>query len=305
MTTKIVLIFSIMFVLSCKKEVQVNDVEETAQQVGDVMASIDEAGGQGGSIASLENDIQRTFEKHAPNEVPTKSMMASLVLPEARAAGACYDSISSGFSSCSSVSGTPTVVRTFNSCTIGSATLSGDVTLAWSGAGCSLVSAGQNVKRTPNFTLTGRRGATLTVSKTGTFGQKITYMSGSGTSKVFELVNDGIRRKFTSSLGQTITDHTTTTQSAISMTGTSRSNRVLNGGVLRVTNNVSSNYCDFAPTNVTWSSTACNCPISGSWTATCLGGMSATIEITGCGTARYTEGSDVNDVTFDRCISSN
>lgn len=33
-------------------------------------------------------------------------------------------------------------------------------------------------------------------------------------------------------------------------------------------------------------------------------GKTANLEITGCGTGRYTEGSDVNNVIFDRCVSS-
>lgn len=239
------------------------DVEETAQQVGDVMASIDESGGNANGSTSLTR------------------------------AGSCASA--STYGACAG----STIVRTFNGCTIGGATLTGTVTLTWSGGTCALGAANDTITRDPSFTLTGRRGATMTVSKTGAFGQRLTWQSGSGVNKVFAFDNDGIRRVIASG-SSTLFDFTTTTTSPLIIQGTQRTNRLINAGTLRVANNLTSVTCDFTPVNVTWSAT-CNCADSGSWDATCSDGTSASVFITGCGTAIFTLGEARQAMNFDRC----
>lgn len=282
----------------CKKNAEdtaAADVQETAQQVGDVMASVDESGGNSGSIASFDGrSVENTFERFAPGTYDHKSV-ASLIVPEAQAA-AC--TATNNFSSCSS----NVITRTFGGCTVGSATFNGTVTLTWGGAstGCVMSAANDHVTRVPNFTVTGRRSATLTVTKTGTIGQRVTWTSGSGGSRVMSFTNDGINRRFSLS-GTTLFDQTTSVTSAITVTGTSRTSRVMSGGTLQVVNNLTSVTCSFSPTNVTWAGGTCNCPTSGSWSGTCTDGKSVTLDINGCGTANYTEGSTTTSVSFDRC----
>lgn len=273
------------------------DIEETAQQVGDVMASIDEAGGNSsGSIAAVsvgeELGARRAFARVAPSEV-RDSWLASIFAPSAYATSCAFSS----FSSCSS----NVITRTWGGCTIGTATLTGTVTFTWGdgAASCTMSSSGHSVARDPSFTITGRRGGTMTVSKTGTVGQKITRGSSAGA---FTFTNDGIRRVIASSGGETLFDFTTSTTSAISVSGASRSGRSISGGALRVTNNASGVYCDFTPSSVTWSS-GCNCPTSGSFSASCSDGKSASISLTGCGTADFTLGEDTQSLSFDRCYS--
>jgi hypothetical protein len=284
----------------CKKNEEAAaaaDVQETAQQVGDVMASVDESGGNSGTIASFDaRSVENTFERFAPGTYDHRSV-AQLMMPQAQAA-AC--TATNNFSSCSS----NVITRTFGGCTVGSATFNGTVTLTWGGAstGCVMAAANDHVTRVPNFTVTGRRSATLTVTKTATVGQRVTWTSGSGASRVMSFTNDGINRKFTLS-GTTLFDQTTSVTSAITVTGTSRTSRVMNGGTLQVVNNLTSVTCSFSPTNVTWTGGTCNCPTSGSWSGTCTDGKSVTLDISGCGTANYTEGSTTTSVSFDRCGS--
>lgn len=277
------------FLSGCNKSS--TDIQETGQQVGDVMASIDESGGSGGSLGRTE-DGARLFQRLESQGI--LSLLEENLFPSAYAT-AC--GLTSTFGSCSS----NVIVRTFGGCTIGAATLSGTVTLTWGGSSssCAMAAATDTVTRVPAFTLTGRRGATLTVSKTGSVGQRLTWDSGKGASKVFSFTNDGIRRVFTAA-GSTLFDFTTQTTSAITVTGTNRSNRVLSGGSLRVTNNLNSVTCDYAPTSVAWTST-CTCAASGSWSGSCSDGKTSTITLTGCGTATLAIGSDSEDLTFDRC----
>ena len=188
---------------------------------------------------------------------------------------------------------------------MGAATFSGDVTLTWGGGtnvDCTLGgTAGTHITRVPNFTATGLRGATLAVTKTGTIGQRVTWNSGASPNRVFTLSNDGINRKFTTASAVVLFNQTTVTSGDITVTGEARTNRVMNGGSLRVTNNLTSVVCSYVPTNVTWAGTTCNCPTSGSWAGSCSDGKTTTLNITGCGTASYTEGTTTQTVTFDRC----
>ena len=307
MKYKILILLCVTLVFGCRKNSDdaSAEIEETAQQVGDVMASIDEAGGSTGNIASLQNSIQKTFERYAPEEIPHPSMVASIVLPKAEAAGCFTVPAGTSYTACSSATN-GAITKTFNNCAIGTASLSGDVTFVWTATGtqCAIDSLNEQVERKPNFVLTGRRGATLTVSTPGPTGQiiKLTNLNGGGVNRVFEFTNGGIKRKFTAG-GNTLFDNTTTTNSAITITGSNRTNRVLTGGSLRVANNLTNVTCDYVPTNVTWAGTTCNCPTSGSWSGTCSSGKSTTLNITGCGTASYTEGSDTVNVVFDRCGS--
>jgi hypothetical protein len=175
------------------------------------------------------------------------------------------------------------------------------VTLTWAGGGasnCTMSASGDSITRNPNFTLTGPRGGTLTVTKTGTIGQKIERGS-AATSLTY--TNDGINRKIAKS-GTTLYDFTTSTTSGITITGNSRTSRVLSGGGLQVVNNLKNVTCTVAPTAVTWTST-CTCATSGTWSGTCSDGKSYSLEITGCGTARLTASSATADITFDRCES--
>ncbi len=271
------------------------DIDEIAQQVGDSMASVDESGGSSGTLAELDSS-RKFFKRRAPSEI-SNGWLETYVQPSAYAA-TC--SAAPGFGSCTSNA----VTRTFADCTVGGATFSGTVVNTWGGgaASCTLSGATQHITRVPAFTVTGRRGATLTVSKTGTLGQRLTLSSGSGASSVFSMTNDGIRRAFTNASGTTTYDFTTATTSAITINGNSRTNRILSGGSLRVTNNLTQVTCDYVPTAVTWTS-ACNCPTSGSWAGTCSDGKSTTVSINGCGTASLTVGTVSTSVTFDRCYS--
>lgn len=309
MKYKILVLLCVTLVFGCRKSEDnaTAEIEETAQQIGDVMASIDESSGStNGNIASMQNSIQKTFERYAPEEIPHPSMVASVIIPKAEAAS-CFTVGPSGtsFTACSSTTN-GSITKTFNNCSIGTASLSGDVTLAWTAAGnqCAMDSLNEQVERKPNFILTGRRGATLAVSTPNPSGQilKLTGNAAGGANRVFEFTNGGIKRKFTSG-SNTLFDNTTSTNSAITITGSDRNNRVMSGGSLRVTNNLSSVTCDYVPTNVTWAGTSCNCPTSGSWSGTCSDGKSTTLNITGCGTGSYTEGSDTVSVVFDRCGS--
>lgn len=295
----IIAILSLIFT-SCKKTATTAvDIEETAQQIGDVMASVDENGGSTGNIAGLEKSIYKTFAKNSPSDIHNNNVLTSLILPKAEAVSCLLGS--AGFGTCNT--SLRTKVRTFSNCSIGLVTLNGDVTFTWdnTGTNCSLGTSATNgtITRDPDFTVTGRRGATLTVTKTGTFGQMVTVTN--LTPLTFSFSNDGINRKFTSPGSDVLFDYTSTTTSNITVTGGTRSGRVMTGGTLRVTNNLSSVTCDFSPTNVTWGSANCNCPTQGSWAGTCSDGKVTSLDITGCGTATYTEDTDEQDVVFDRC----
>ncbi len=296
----IFLIISVFFLFSCKgaKVDTATDsatYTETAQQVGDAMASVDENGGTSGNISFLPNAARKTFARLAPNEME-ENQFIKLLLPEAQAT-ACS---ATAFGTCSG----QTMTRNLNGCSVGTATFTGSVTVTWAGTGvttCALANFNNTITRVPSFTVQGRRGATLEVSKSGSVGQVMTWASGLGFNKVFNFSNDGTRRKFTDSVGNITYDHTTMTTSPISIAGNQRSGRVMSGGTLQVKNNLTNVTCNFSPVNVTWASATCNCPTQGTWQGTCSDNKAVTIVLNGCGTANYSEGSDSTAMTFDRC----
>ena len=80
-----------VFISGCKKADEAaatTDIQETAQQVGDVMASVDESGGSNGNLASnqdlIQNSVRATFARYAPNEIDENKIakiVESLVMP--------------------------------------------------------------------------------------------------------------------------------------------------------------------------------------------------------------------------------
>lgn len=287
MKSVIALFIGFFSILGCQQIESTTENTEMAQQIGDLMASADEAGGSDGTLSWMEPDWR------AIRSVREKPIFSWSFLSQPAFAASC--SSATTFGSCSN----NTITRDFNGCTIGTAKLSGLVTLTWGGsaANCLMVANGDSITRSPNFMVTGGTDATLRVSKTGTYGQKITRV----TASTFTMTSDGIRRLFTSQNGETVYDFTSETTSALSISGTSRSNRTLENGTLRVTNNTNHGYCDFTPSAVAWVAT-CNCPSQGKWVAVCSDGQSARLTLTGCGRAALTVGSaDSESITFDRC----
>lgn len=273
-----------------------NEALEVTQQVGDFMASVDEFGGNTHNITSLEKSIRRDFERHAPGELFRENLMAQLLLPEAWAASC---STAATYSACSSEK----MTKTFSACTIGQATFNGTIALAWSNSStCTLGSSiGAYITRNPNLTVTGRLGSTLTIAKTNVTGdgQKL-ELSTSGSPKTYFYTSDGIDRKFTNSEGRVTMNFTSSTNSAITITGGDRVGRKMSGGAFRVVNNINNVSCNFAPTDVTWTAD-CNCPTSGTWAGSCSDGYTVSVSMNGCGTATVTYDDVSESIQFDRC----
>lgn len=295
------LFLSTLLLTGCGKADLDDTDRENAQQIGDSMASIDESG-SGGTIAmnSLDEDkiLRDSRPLFARYGVTLKSSRFSLI-PEAQALS-CLLTSSYISPSCSS----NTLVRTFGGCTVGLASFAGTVTLVWGGssASCTMGATGDTITRTPSFTVTGLLGATLSVTQTGSIGQRLTWVSGTYPSRSYSFSNDGIRRVFTVG-GTSLLDFTTMTTSNIGITGNLRSNRVINGGTLRVTNNLTGVVCDYSPSSVAWSST-CNCPTSGTWSGSCTDGKQGVLTLTGCGTADFEFNDREGTVNFDRCYGT-
>jgi hypothetical protein len=263
--------------------------ETSADQVGDVMVAIDNMGGASNSytfkagknnykmIADTAKSPLRFFNSLFPKAYATSCGLAGTF-------GSCTNNV---------------IVNDLEGCSVGDATVSGNITLTYDDGTtdntCGIDSDGDTISRDPHFTVSGLHGGTYTVSKSGSYGQRITRTS----AAVYTFASDGIRRVLDIA-GTTVGDFTTSTTTALGIAGSQRSGRVLNGGTLHVVNNSSGNTCDFSPTNVTWNS-SCVCPVSGSWSASCSDGKTGTLTITSCGEASYTFDGDTSNFSFDRC----
>jgi len=283
---------SSLFLFSCGSASDtINSTDEMSQQVGDTMSAIDSSGGSSGALAFMKMSPE-FWQKHFPGQ---KSLIDRLIpaayADSCRAAGT--------FGSCTE----NVVTRTFDNCSIGTGIFSGTVTFDFHDAAiddtCKMASSGDSVSRDPEFTITGLHGGIFSVTKTGTVGQKVTKTGDSS----YEFSNDGIQRIFKNAKGTTVTDFTAKTTENLGITGTVRKSRVVDGGTLEVTNNLTSVTCSITPNSVTYDST-CNCAVSGSWAGTCTDADAVDVEITACGKATITKGSNVRNLTFDRCYST-
>jgi hypothetical protein len=266
---------------------------EIAQMAGDVIASVDESSGQvGGSFAYRLNSgaTDRYFARWSDRPL-------ELLLPSAWA-DPCH-LIPFSYEH-------PVATRTFEDCTRGRAVLNGSVSLTYSESDddFKLEEAGDSLIRNPEFVLTGRRGGELTVSG-AEGGQKLTLSAiAEDGAKTFAWATLGMRRTLVRD-GETIFDLGTATTEDIIVTGTSRNDRVMNGGSLVITDEVSGAVTTLVHENVTWTPD-CTCASSGSLSGSkVLDGTSSdySIEITGCGTANVTTDGVVESVEFDRCSS--
>jgi hypothetical protein len=269
------------------------EVTEVGNAVTDASASVDESGGSTGNLAQLQRITER-YARLAPEEFRTRWYAKDWI---ASASAATCDGAS--FGACSG----NTVVRNYGGCTILGATFTGTVYLVWGGASaaCHPTASGDTITRVPAYQITGPLGGTYTVSKVGAIGQQIRLSNfNASASRTQTFQSDGIRRVIKNAAGDVISDSTQSTVSAITITGTSRANRSMSGGTVRVLNNLTGSSCDFSPTNIRWSA-GCNCPSSGSWAGTCDDGRTSSITLTGCGTGTVALGGSSEDLHFERC----
>ncbi len=259
--------------------------------VGEVMASADEAANGSSATAMLPAlPILR-----APDELrgPLWRRALNAIEPSAYAAS-CFPF---SFSTC----GDGVRTESFSDCGFGIATLDGSVTLTFTDtAACSLSAAPDSVTRTASFTVTGPYGGTLAVSSPGG-GQTLTR-----TADGFTFAVPGMERVLTGPGGRTLFDIGTATSTPLAITGSSRADFTIASGTLVVTHHLAGYAVSLTPQNLTWT-THCNCAASGSLTGTVSGGKadgkSATVTITGCGTAEVTIDGDTESVVMDRCAA--
>lgn len=262
---------TLLFAASCGRFTELGE-DDIANALGDNMSSVDESLVGGGTLSQFELDE-----------------FAS-----------CGFTVSD-FSSCAAGIRT----RTFGGCTLLSAVVTGTVTLTFSQTACTFSSSGDTITRAPNFTLTGRRSRTLTVSVgSGGFGQRITRGAAAGS---YTVATSKMKRVATNVAGETILNLEASTGTGMTLTGSARSGRKLDGGTLIITDSLNSKTYTLTPESVTWDGT-CNCASSGSWTGNiATSGSSSTttiqVAITACGSADVTLGDVTSSVTLDRCAS--
>ncbi len=279
----------------------VDTATESAQQVGDAMASVDESGGStGGAITSNEiKSYEKAFARINPNENSSQILSAqkkvNLFLPQAQAT-ACN---TIAFDTCGTTAAN-TKVRTLSSCTTaGNGTMSGNVTLTFTGTGagtCTIPANTDSVSRVPNYAISGLRGATFTVSA-ATSGQTLTRTAVSTMS----LSNAGIKRTFTTPKGTKLLDITTATGTPLTINGNARTGRTISAGTLVVTNNLTNVTCTLTPAGIAWTG-SCNCPTAGTWSATCSDASTYSVAYgSTCGETTFTKASVATPMTMDRC----
>jgi hypothetical protein len=271
--------------LGCRKGLM-DDQDQVGASVGEAMAGLDES-----LDGRTTTALQPIFQLPDQLKGPRWRRAIGWVLPHAYAAS-CW---SSTFSPCTA----GVRSRQYDACTLGAATIDGAVTLTFNrSALCAVVTEGDAVTRTADFTLTGPYGGTLAVSSPGG-GQTLTR-----TAAGFEYSVQGMQRVLTTPGNRKLFDISTRTTAPLVVTGTSRADLKIVSGALEVSHNLAGYKVTLTPDNLAWSS-SCNCAVSGTLTGTVAGGKqsgkSASVTLTGCGQADVTVDGDTEHVTLDRC----
>jgi hypothetical protein len=274
---------------ACRRE-GAADQAQIGHAIGEVMASADESSNGSGATAFIP--LFPTLR--TPDELKTGFWRRAFRVVRSAYAGSCSQA---AFAGCTA----GVRARTFSNCTLGSATLDGAVTLAFSDtAACGIGAAGDSVNRTADFTLTGPYGGTLAITSAGG-GQTLTR-----TAAGFDYVVAGMQRVLTGPGGRKLFDISTRTTAPIRMTGSSRADLVIVSGSLEISHNLAGYKVTLVPENLAWAAT-CNCAVSGHLTGTVSGGKldgkSASVEVTGCGQADVTIDGDSESVILDRCAA--
>ena len=270
-------------VAGCRKK---DEADQIGESVGEAMSSLDE------SVAGREATAMLPYRR-MPDELkgPLWRRAMDAVIPSAYAA-TCWEPT---FSACSA-SGVRT--KEFNDCTIGLATLSGNVVLTFTRPACVVTTAGDAVTRTANFTLTGLYGGTLEVTSPGG-GQTLAK-----TAAGFDYSVGGMERILTGAGGRKLFDVATRTTAPIVVTGSSRADLKIVSGGFEIDHKLAGYKVTLTASNLTWTSN-CNCASSGTLSGTVSGGhhdgKSASVTITSCGEADVTIDDDTERVSLDRC----
>lgn len=280
---------------------------EIVQLFSDTMSSIDESGGQlNGNITRISHPTgdEKFYARINKTDTFTARLMKELFIPVSYA-----DSCSAApFYTCNN----GRMIRAFTGCTVQGpldsnnqrtyGTLSGSIELTFTGGieaqSCNIPHDGNNVRRIPNYTLTGLRGASFSVTAPTT-GQLLTRVGGGDN---FSFENAGITRTVKNSDDEKVFEMTTTTSSPLLVAGATRNGRTVSSGSVVVTDNLSGLSCTFTASAATTWANGCNCPTSGNWTGTCSDASSFNIVFNStCGEVVYTKGSGFKSVTLDRC----
>jgi hypothetical protein len=284
-----------MLAVGCRKE-GVSDQGQIGAAVGEVMTSADESA-NGGAATAMLPALPVAPVLRAPAELRPplwrRAVDALTLIPPAYA-DSCLPVT---YSACSA--GVRTA--TFNGCTVGEIAVDGAVNLTFSdAAACNIATVGDSVNRTGSLTLSALGGSLAITTPGG--GQTLTR-----TATGFTFAVPGMERVLTLPSGRTLFDISTATTTPLTITGSSRADMVMVGGTLVVTHNLAGYSVSLTPDHLAWTPT-CNCASSGSLTGTVSGGgkddgKSATVTITGCGTADVTIDGDSESVTMDRCAA--
>ena len=271
----------------CRKRGE-DEADQIGASVGEAMSSLDESVAGGATTAMLPYRRVPDALKGSPWQ---RAMDA--VIPSAYAAS-CWEPT---FSACNA-SGVRT--KDFGDCTIGPATLSGSVTLTFNRPACVVLTAGDAVTRTADFTLTGLYGGSLEVTSPGG-GQTLTK-----TAEGFDYSVGGMERVLTGPGGRTLFDIATRTTAPIVVTGSSRADLKIVSGSFEIDHKVAGYKVALTASNLAWTST-CTCASSGTLSGTVTGGKhdgkSASVTITACGEADVTIDGDTETVSLDRCTT--
>lgn len=288
----VILVGSVIGLTGCgKKDLSASSVSSPAADA--LEAGITSVSGiaddQNGSTFAMQTKINDRYE-----------FLASAFFPKAYALG-CSRAVTQACSS-----GVRTI--TYADCEMGARvfSLSGSVTLTYSSNSCAMISTGDSVTRTYDYTISGPHGGSLTMSSANHFDYRGNTIGGGGkltrTSSGYDLDILG-KHKVLKKNGSSLADITVRTIQPLEVTGgLARAGRQVNNGILEVNHNLSKFTARYTASNLVWSAQCCH-PTSGTMSVTYTGSLtgSATVTFDGCGTATLEKDGTQTNIDLSYC----
>jgi hypothetical protein len=279
----------ILSLSSCGLGGEDSNESEYAYMVGDLMEGFEDALLAGGVVTfspSISSSMQQPL---VDSFLPT-----SFKINEAEPLATDCEDVA--LSSCGTGTGFGVQSRNYSNCSYNGLTFGGGVTFRHSGLDCVL-SITESLDRTPNFTVTGRRGYSLYVY--GTEPAQTITRTGALT---YTFESNAITRSFADTEGTTVLEFSSEVSSPITITKSNSTTALtVTGGEIQISNLDGTDTCALEPHSVKWDSSGCRCPVSGYWSGNCTLGA-AKVKFNGCGVADFTYDGETTTLNLDRCF---
>lgn len=266
-------------------------------------------------VGSASGAVEGTVGLYGLDEIANELQKMDYLDPKTKSVNAAAPcNLSTARSSCSINGSAGVRTVTWNSCAVGTATLSGSWTEVYNDTSCSMSTNGNTMTRMAlgsGVVLTGANGATFTTDTSGGTAYDGSTMGSTGVTVAItgsgrSIGVDSIHRVLKGPKGSTWFDYFIKTGTAISVTGAKSTNdRTITSGSLSIYHNRAQYTATHSFSSVVWGDLTCCYPTSGVINSTFSGAVTGSTTMTftnTCGMATFVDTTGASSaVTLTQC----